>query len=283
MTSDQNPVAAGRETHPTIAELTAAFGEEELSVQALFRFCYLPAGRLSFLKDLAVPEEWGERDFALLKYLAVHLHLAVTQGRFVWNGSQLVAAAGSLTTPSGAPIYLGISPNAQSEGNPFVVNWVGERPSTPVLPAPADLGSWPELDPGGEVVIACEFENPERRVHLGALDSLPVVTRMSALAGAVSWALHRGLAARQLHSGGPGWFVPVYLTSRADLLDTPDFVAPLMAQESPTGLRYVVRSLVTAQTAYAPARAVVERSELLPGWLLSAWEDVIEESGEAED
>jgi len=264
---------------PTIPELLAAFGEEELSVQALFRFCYLPAGRLSFLKDLAVVEEWGAKDFALLKYLAVHLHLAIAQGHFVWNGNQLVAPAGELTTPSGAPIYVGISPNAQPDGNPYVVNWVGERPSTPELPAPVDLGVWPELDPGGEIVVACEFENPERRLHLGKLDEVPVVARMSAIAGAISWSLRRGLAAQQLHGGGRGWFVPVYLSSRADLLGAPDFVAPLMAQ----GSRYIVRSLVSAQTAYAPARAVVERCELLPGWLLGAWEDALDESAEAEE
>ena len=69
-------------TRPTIEQLLANFGEEELSIQALFKFCYVPAGRLSFLKDLAVPEEWGARDFALLKYLAVHMHLAIAQGAF---------------------------------------------------------------------------------------------------------------------------------------------------------------------------------------------------------
>jgi hypothetical protein len=270
-------------TRPSIPELLAAFGEEELSIQALFRFCYLPAGRLSFLKDLAVAEEWGARDFALLKYLAVHLHLAIAQGNFVWNGDQLVSTAGALTTKTGAPIYVGISPNAQPEGNPFVVNWVGERPSTQTLPAPPDLGVWPELDPGGEVVVACEFEHPERRLHLGKLDDVPVVARMSAIAGAVSWSLRRGLAARQMHSGGRGWFVPVYLSSRADLLATPDFVAPLLAQELGGRAVFVVRSLISAQGAYAPARALVERCELLPGWLLGSWEEAAEDSAEAEE
>lgn len=269
-------------TPPTIPELLAAFGEDELSIQALFRFCYLPAGRLSFLKELAADEVWGARDFALLKYLAVHIHLSIAQGCFVWNGEQLVTTAGTLTTSNGTPIYVGISPNAQPDGNPWVVNWVGERPSTPDLPAPADLGSWPELDPGGEIVVACDFEHPERRVHLPKLDDTPIVTRMCAVAGAVSWALRRGLAARQIHSGGRGWFVPVYLSSRADLLSTPEFVAPLLPQTSREGTRYLVRSLLSAHSAYAPARAVVERCELLPGWLLGAWEDAAEDSADGE-
>ena len=270
-------------SRPNVQQLLAAFGEEELSIQALFRFCYLPAGRLSFLKELAVDEEWGARDFALLKYLAVHLHLAIAQGCFVWNGEQLVTTAGALTTKSGAPIYVGISPNAQPDGNPYVVNWVGERPSTPTLPAAPELGVWPELDPGAEIVVAAEFEHPERRLHLGKLDDVPVVARMSAIMGAVSWSMWRGLAARQMHSGGRGWFVPVYLSSRADLLATPDFVAPLLAQTKGDRTVYVVRSLISAQGAYAPARAMVERCELLPGWLLGSWEETAEESAEAEE
>lgn len=267
---------------PTIEELLAAFGEEELSIQALFKFCYVPAGRLSFLKDLAVPEEWGVRDFALLKYLAVHMHLAIAQGAFVWNGDQLVMSAGLLTTPTGAPIYLGISPNVQPDGNPWVVNWVGERPSTPKLPAPASIGPWPALDTGAEIIVACEFEHPERRVSLPGMDEAPVVARMAAVSGAISWALKRGQAARQIHSAGHGWFVPVYLKSREDLLATPDFVAPLLVQEREGETRYIVRSVLSAHNAYAPARAVVERCEQLPGWLLSSWEEAAEEASDGE-
>lgn len=267
---------------PTIEQLLASFGEEELSIQALFKFCYVPAGRLSFLKDLAVPEEWGARDFALLKYLAVHMHLAIAQGAFVWNGDQLVMAAGQLTTAQGAPIYLGISPNTQPEGNPWVVNWVGERPSTPRLPAPPIIGPWPQLDTGAEIIVACEFEHPERRVHLPGLDDAPIVARMSAVAGAITWALKRGQAARQIHSAGHGWFAPVYLNSREDLLATPDFVAPLLVQHSEEGPRYIVRSVLSAHNAYAPARAMVERCEQLPGWLLSSWEEAAEDASESE-
>lgn len=267
---------------PTIDELLASFGEDELSIQALFKFCYVPAGRLSFLKELAVAEEWGARDFALLKYLAVHMHLAIAQGAFVWNNDQLVMTAGQLTTKSGAPIYLGISPNAQPEGNPWVVNWVGERPSTPSLPSPPDLGTWEALDAGAEIVVACEFEHPERRVSLPGLDEASVVARMSAMAGAISWALKRGQAAPQIHSAGLGWFVPVYLQSREDLLATPDFVAPLLAQRTNGETRYVVRSVLSAHNAYAPARAVVERCEQLPGWLLSSWEEAAEEASDNE-
>jgi len=66
--------------------------------------------------------------------------------------------------------------------------------------------------------------------------------------------------------------VPVYLNSREDLLGAPDLVAPLIVQDG----RFVVRALLKPHSAYAPARAVVERCEQLPPWLLGAWEHAAE-------
>ena len=258
--------------HPSREALLAAFGDADLSIQSLFRFCYLPAGRISLLKDLAVEEEWGGKDYALLKLLAVNLRLAIEQGRYLWNGDQLVTAAGRLTSRTGAPLFLGISPNTQPDGNPWVINWVGERPSVADLPQPPDLGVWPVLDPGAEVMVACDFESVERRAHLPVIDDAPVVAKKCALGGGVAWSLHRGLAARQIHGGGRGWFAPVYLSSREDLHAAPDLVVPLVVQDD----RVVIRSLLSPHTAYAPARAVVERCEQLPPWLLGAWEDAAE-------
>jgi hypothetical protein len=98
------------------------------------------------------------------------------------------------------------------------------------------------------------------------------VARIAALAGAVSWSLYRGLAVRQLHGGGRGYFVPVYLRSREDLTAAPDVVVPIATQ----GERLVVRTLLEPHVAYAPARAVVERCEQLPPWLLDAWDAAVE-------
>lgn len=257
-----------RDPHPSRAELLADFGEDELSIQSLFRFCFVPGGRLSLLEDLAVDEEWGQNDFVLLKYLAVHLRLAVEQGRYVWNGDQMVLTAGHLVTPTGAPVYVGIVRNATSGENPWVLNWVGERPSSPELPEPADLGTWVDLNPAAEVVIACDLDDEERRARLPQLEGAPLVARISALAGAVQWSLHRDLAVRQIHGGGRGYFVPVYLESREDLSVAPDLVAPVVTQ----GGRLVVRTLLEPHVAYSPARAVVERCEQLPNWLLGAWD-----------
>ena len=263
----------------TRAELLADFGEEYLSIQSLFQFCFVPGGRLNLLKDLTIEEEWGANNFVLLKYLAIHVRLAIEQERYVWNGEQIVLTAGRLATASGAPIYLGLVRNSTPDENPWVMNWVGERPSCAELPEPADLGEWPALDPACEVVPAFDLESGDRRVHVPRVDDAPPVAQFAALSGAVLWSIHRGLFVRQVHGGGRGYFVPVYLSSREDLTCAPDAVAPLLVQ----GKRLVVRTLLDPHVAYSPARAVVERWEQLPAWLLDSWDNATEDNAAERD
>ncbi len=278
--------------HPTRDQLLADFGEEYLSIQSLFQFCFVPGGRLNLLKELTPVEEWGQNNFVLLKYLAVHVRLAIEQGRYVWNGDQIVLAAGRLSSIKGMPLYLGLVRNSTPDENPWVLNWVGERPSTAELPEPADLGDWPVLEPGREVVIACDLAADERRAKLGVLADAPLLVQTSAVAGAVHWSLFRRLGVRQIHGGGRGYFLPVYLTTREDLTVSPELVAPVQVQ----GERLIVRTLLDPHVAYSPARAVVERWEQLPTWLLDAWDAATEggagdpasdrqpeEGGESED
>jgi len=211
-------------------------------------------------------------NFVLLKYLAVHIRLSIEQGRYVWNGDQVVLTAGRLFSLKGVPLYIGLVRNSTPDENPWVLNWVGERPSTAELPEPADLGEWPVLDPRNEVVIACDFASEERRAKLGSLAESALVVQSSAIAGAVHWSLHRNLAVRQIHGGGRGFFVPVYLSSRDDLTVAPELVAPIQVQSN----RLVVRTLLDPHVAYSPARAVVERWEQLQSWLLDAWDQATE-------
>ena len=257
---------------PSTTELIAQFGDEYLSINSLFQFCFVPGGRLSLLKELTLEEVWGTNNFVLLKYLAVHIRLALEQDRYVWNGEQIVMTAGRLTTPTGTPIFIGLVRNASPGENPWVLNWVGERPSCPNLPHPADLGEWPELDPRKEILIACDLSDEERRARRPVIGDLPVVAQMATLAGAIDWSIRRGLAVRQVHGGGRGWFVPIHLTSREDLTLAPDLVAPVLVQED----RLAVRAFLDPHVAYSPARAVVERWEQLPAWLLDAWDAVTE-------
>jgi hypothetical protein len=256
---------------PTREQLLADFGAGDYSIQALFRFCFVPSGRLALLRELAPEEEWGDNHFALLRYLATHLRRAVEQGAYVWNGDQLVLCAGRLTSRSGTPLYVGVVHNTTPQDNRWVLNWVGERPSCPEVPEPPLLGTWPNLEPGAEVLLGFDPADADRRPPLGPLESLPPLLQSHCLVGAMHWSLHRGLAVRQLHGGGRGYFVPLYLTQRADLSLPPDFVAPVFTQ----GRRVVVRTLLEPQAAYAPARVAVDRWETLPNWLVEAWEDAV--------
>ncbi len=266
-------------TRPTREQLLADFGEEYLSIQSLFRFSFVPSGRLNLLRELTLEEDWGSNNFVLLKYLAVHVRLSVEQGAYVWNGEQIVMTAGHLVTRTGAPIYIGLVRNQTPQENPWVMNWVGERPSCPDLPEPGKLGVWPELNLAGEIIVACDFVDGDRKARIPQLDEASPILQVSAVAGAVHWALHRGLAVKQIHGGGRGYFLPLYLTDREDICSAPDLVSPIVTQ----GERLIVRTLLEPQVAYSPARAVVERCEQLPNWLLDAWETSNENDGQESD
>jgi len=244
------------------AQLPPVHESDYLSVQALLAFCTLAPERLAEVRNLAAPEAWGDEDAVLQRYLAVHVPLALEQGRYVWSGKELLLRAGHLETPSGAPLYLGLS---RSEGTRFELAWAGERPERfePLLSA--DLGPWPALDPRHEVVVALDlFRAPQ-------LAGLPLVAQNAAVAGAVEWSLRRGLAARQLRGASRGYFVPVHLTNREA---APELVAPVQIQAA----RIVVRALIEPRSAYATARAVVERREHLPAWLRAVGEPTETES-----
>ncbi len=60
----------------------------------------------------------------------------------------------------------------------------------------------------------------------------------------------------------------------AQLASAPDTVAPLNVQPE----RFIVRTLLDSHVAYSPARAVVERWEQLPAWLLDAWTNATDDA-----
>lgn len=254
------PTELSTSLRPTRAQLLAAFGGDPLSVESLLDFCSIPVEALARLASLAGEEDWGEKDFVLLKCLAVQLRLAIEQGRYVWNGAELVLRAGNLGSAGGEELYLGL---VRGEETPWLLERVGERPPDCESLEAADLSVWPVLDPSREVVIACDLAF--LRAKLGALAGLSLIAQNAALTGAVVWALRRGHAVRQVHGQSRGYFLPVYLTRREG---APDLVAPIQVQSR----RLVVRTLLDPHSAYAPARAVVERREQLAPWLIAAWQ-----------
>jgi len=249
------PTSTATSTRPTRTQLLASLRNHDLSVEALLDFCALPPERLSLLKDLAAPEDWGEGEAVLQRYLALHIPLAIGQGRYVWSGSQIAMRAGHLATLEGAALYVGL---AKTDGGRWELSWADERPSVVEALFPADLGPWPELDPRLEVVVAVD------PIRSSALAGLGLVAQGAAVAGAVEWSVRRGLAVRQFRGESRGYFVPVHLTSREA---APDLVAPVQVQAE----RLVVRALIDPRGAYPTARAVVERRDQLPAWMLDAW------------
>ena len=252
---------------PTREELLAEFGEADLSVLSLFRFCFVPVGRLGLLKSLTREEDWGAGDTVLLKYLAVHVRLSIEQGRYSFNDEQIVLTAGNLRTQAGVPIYVGLVRNHTSTENPWAMNWVGERPSCSPVPEPPCLGEWDSLDPASEIVLGVDLEDSERLERVPELANAPADLSTAALVGACHWALHRGLATEHRHSGVRSYFLPLYLRSRADLCAAPDLVASAEVQAG----RLLIRFVLDPEIAYAPARAVVDRCDLLPAWLRESW------------
>jgi hypothetical protein len=233
-------LAAARSTRPQLLA-------DDLSIDAL------PPDRLALIKNLAAPEDWGDKDAVLLRYLAVHVPLAIEQGRYIWDGKRLVMRAGHLATNQGAGIYIGL---ARAGADGWALDWAGERPSRVEQLLPADLGTWPELDPRTEVVVAID------QCRAPELAGLTLVAQNATVAGAVEWSLRRGLAVRQLRVESRGYFLPVHLTSRTG---APELVAPIQVQAG----RLLVRALIEPRAAYAAARAVVERREELPEWMLA--------------
>jgi hypothetical protein len=249
------PTNLATSARPTRAQLLSSLRNHDLSVEALVDFCALPPECLRRLKDLAVPEDWGDEETVLQRYLALHLPLAIGQGKYVWSGSQIAMRAGHLATPEGAALYVGL---AKTDGERWELSWADERPSLIEALSPADVGPWPEFDPRLEVVVTVD------PIRSGALAGLGLVAQRAAVAGAVEWSARRGLAVRQFRGESRGYFVPVHLTSR---VAAPDLVAPVQVQSG----RLVVRALIELCEAYPTARAVVERRDQLPAWMLDGW------------
>lgn len=205
---------------------------------------------LTPLKRTAAPEDWGNEDAVLHRYLAVHVPLAIGQGRFAWSGDYLVTRAGLLVTGEGAPVYLGLT---RAEEQRWVLTWAGARPNNVEPQSPPDFGTCPGQDPRREVVVAMDrFPGPILGVR-------PLFTQNLIVADAVEWSVRRGMAVRHLR----GYFAPVHLTDRDG---APEFAAAIQVQAE----RLVVRALVEPRAAYADARAVVAQRNGLPEWVRGA-------------
>lgn len=237
-------------------------------VERLHRFAYIPRPVLDRLAHDALTEEWGRHNFALEKYLAVHVPWSVEQGQFTQTDTQFYVAAGHLQTRYGTPLYLIFERNRNAPP-PFILRLVGSQISAPELPVPPAVPPPPDIPLGAEVVMMHDHILGEQADRVPFLRDTPPVAQMCAVAGAIQWSINRSLQLPYWYFGRMGYIVPLYLQSRENITVAPDLVAPI--QVNPGNL--LVRTVLEPHMPYANARVGVRRHDQLPAWLLDSWTD----------
>src|ERR1700730_7582835 len=89
--------------------------------ERLRRFAYLLPRQIERLATEALPEEWGNDRFVLIKYLAVHVAWSIEQQHYTKSDGQLYISAGHLQTRYGTPLYLVFEPNEQQDRQPWAL------------------------------------------------------------------------------------------------------------------------------------------------------------------
>lgn len=248
-------------------------------VSRLHRFAYVPDNVIEKLAHEALSEHWGRGNFALRKYLAVHVPWALEQGRFTHGESQLYVTAGHLQTRYGTPLFLVFQRIWEAGKSPWRLVAAGSQVSASVLPTPADIPQPPQLERGAEIVMSHDHILGDNSERVAFLRSTPSVAQMCAVAGSIQWSLNRGLQLQHWYFGRMNYIVPLYLQSRENITRSPDLIAPI--QVSPGNL--VVRTVLEPAMAYPNARVSVHRHDQLPAWLLEAWASYAESDGKELD
>jgi hypothetical protein len=251
--------------NPTIEQFEGVPGTQG----SLYKFAFIPPSRMELLAELTLREDWGAGDYALIRYLATHLYRSVQQERWEWNDTQLIMAAGHLTTEYGVPIYLGFVENDAGIENPWVMNWVGTRPACVVRPCQPALETLGEVK--GTIVLP---RNPLEHISedlesevFASLRTVPTTAALAMFEGAAQWSIAQGLVAPQVFGDVFGVLAPLFLKSRAPNA-APDAVLPL----SVSGDYLFGHTLLSPARAYAAARAAVLRQHRLQPWLRAAWD-----------
>jgi hypothetical protein len=236
-------------------------------VARLRRFAFVPPQLLTAVAHTALSEVWGKENFALEKYLAVHIAWSVEQDRYTSSHNQLFVTAGHLQTRYGTPIYLVFEKNTNPGRQPLYCVHVGSDVSAPALPTAPEIPSPPPIPRGAEIIMLHDHilrDNPDRVPFLG---KTPPVSQMCAISGAIQWSLNRGLELPYWYYGRMNYLVPLYMQSRENITQAPDLIAPI--QVNPESL--IVRTVLLPHYPYANARVSVRRHDQLPPWMLDAW------------
>lgn len=236
-------------------------------VERLRRLVHIPDHRLEDLRQAALSEVWGRGNYALEKYLAVHVAWSIEQDRYTESDSQIYVTAGHLQTRYGTPLYLVFERNTNVGRQPLYCVHLGSDISAPSLPMPPEIPVAPEIGRGSEIVMLHDHILRENADRVPFLDQTPPVSQMCAVAGAIQWSLNRGLQMPYWYYGRMNYLVPLYMQSRENITQAPDLIAPI--QVNPDML--MVRTVLQPHMPYANARVAVKRHDQLPHWLLDAW------------
>ncbi len=250
-------------------EMLAALGDSFTNevVARLRRLAHIPVPQLTALKNAALSEVWGTDEYALEKYLAVHIAWSIEQQRYTLSNNQLFVTAGHLQTRYGTPLYLVMERNTNVERQPLYCVHVGSDISASNLPTPPEIPSTPSIPRGAEIVMLHEHILRENADRVPFLEKTPPVSQMCAVSGAIQWSLNRKLELPYWYYGRMNYLVPLYMQSRENITQAPDLIAPI--QVNPESL--VVRTVLLPYMPYANARVSVKRHDQLPPWMLDAW------------
>ncbi|HLW70094.1 MAG TPA: DUF3825 domain-containing protein [Candidatus Binataceae bacterium] len=235
--------------------------------ERLRRFAFLPDKTIERLSAEALPEEWGNDLFVLVKYLAVHVAWSIIEGRFTQSENQIYVSAGHLQTRYGTPLYLVFEPNPQIGKQPYILVAAGSRISAPELPLSPSIPEPPTISRSAEIVMSHDHILGDHADRVKFLAQTPPVSQICAVAGAIQWSINRNLQIPYWYFGRMNYVVPLYLTSRENITMAPDLIAPIEVSAE----TLLVRTILEPHMPYANARVAVRRHDQLPAWMLDAW------------
>jgi hypothetical protein len=196
-------------------------------VERLRRLAHIPESRLEELSRAALSEAWGSGNYALEKYLAVHVAWSIEQDRYTTGGSQTYVTAGHLQTRYGTPLYLVFERNTNVGRQPLYCVHLGSDISAPALPIPPEIPAAPEIARGAEIVMLHDHILRDNAGRVPFLGQTPRVSQMCAVAGAIQWSLNRSLQMPYWYYGRMNYLVPLYMQSRENITQAPDLIAPI--------------------------------------------------------
>ncbi|MEH1832105.1 MAG: DUF3825 domain-containing protein [Nostoc sp.] len=157
------------------------------------RFAFIRDELFENIAASALNETWGNKNFVLESYLAVHVPWSIEQGNFTHSANQLYVTAGHLQTRYGTPIYLIFEQNSRVNQTPWYLVTAGSQISAPELPVSPEIPEPLIIKPGAEIVMMHDHILTDHPDRIPFLADTPRVAQMCAIAGSIQWSINRNL------------------------------------------------------------------------------------------